>query len=458
MVRRTMQTQSLSRGPFFARRQPWLRLGVCLLAATVLGLMLRDAALTPSANGQESQSSSPIVPLSAEAIERRLQADLSPNVAASADLTAAGQMVHALAPADWLGPLAPIALSPFFGITCLSGLALWGPDWLPTGSLLAQATPLKSPTLFWTFAVLTLLTSLPRFTKVSKPLAFAADHLEAYAAIITLLVIRYLVTADTGVAGTGVADTGVAGTGAAVAAGHAVVLQAGVFSFSLELLFYLAMVINLLVVNSVKFLFEFLIWLTPVPFLDACFEVANKTICAALVGLYAFSPTLATVLNLLLFAVCLLLLRWSHRHLRYYRHMAFEFAWPWIQSSYGVPRDPQLVVFPHQPWRDFAGRAQLTLIRQGDGWLLRQQRFLRSPIEVALPVGTRLQLRPGWVINTLEILLPEQDSEQAAVQVDCAFSRRYQRRLDGLASLLGAAPPPASTLEPHLPSPSVSQA
>ena len=31
---------------------------------------------------------------------------------------------------EWLAPLAPIALSPFFGITLLSGFACYGSEWL----------------------------------------------------------------------------------------------------------------------------------------------------------------------------------------------------------------------------------------------------------------------------------------------------------------------------------------
>ena len=72
---------------------------------------------------------------------------------------------------EWLAPMAPVALSPFFGITLLSGLACFGPEWLPDNALLSACSPLANPNLFWAFLVLTVVTSIPRFSKVSKPVA-----------------------------------------------------------------------------------------------------------------------------------------------------------------------------------------------------------------------------------------------------------------------------------------------
>ena len=92
--------------------------------------------------------------------------------------------------ADWLGPLAPVAMSPFFAVTCLSGLALWGPESITDNALLGSTGPLQSETLFFVLLGLTILTSLPRLTKVSKPFAQAVDRLETYAVIIILLAIK----------------------------------------------------------------------------------------------------------------------------------------------------------------------------------------------------------------------------------------------------------------------------
>ena len=232
------------------------------------------------------------------------QKPVQPRSLSATELAAASQLSKRVSEAEWLGPLAPIALSPFFGIACLSGMALFGGDWIPGSNALLQNPLLKSPGLFWTFAVLAVLTSLPKLTKISKPIGQILDQIEAYAGIITLLVIRYWSATDT-------PDTDM-------------VVQLGMVQVSLDVLLAIAAAINIFVVNSVKFFFELLIWITPIPFLDACFEFANKTICAALLSLYAYSPTIATAISLTLLVICIVAFRWLHRHLRYYRKKMFK--------------------------------------------------------------------------------------------------------------------------------------
>ncbi|MCA9201028.1 MAG: hypothetical protein KDA87_25990, partial [Planctomycetales bacterium] len=103
-----------------------------------------------------------------------------------AEQHAAARLSEHVSTSEWLGPLAPVALSPFFGITCLSGMAIFGEGWLPADHFLTRAsTPLKNPVVFYSFLTLTVLTSVPRLSKVSKPFAQAVDQLEAYAGIIT---------------------------------------------------------------------------------------------------------------------------------------------------------------------------------------------------------------------------------------------------------------------------------
>ncbi|MEZ6090059.1 MAG: hypothetical protein R3C05_18935 [Pirellulaceae bacterium] len=360
----------------------------------------------PEVNGDDNAESAP------QPLRDQLRQSMSQDQLSAADLAAANETIQRLAPADWLGPLAPVALSPFFGITCLSGLALWSPEWMPGNGLLNSATPLKNPALFWSFAALTIITSLPRLSKVSKPIAAAVDKIEAYAGIITLIAIRYMTMPSE------------------VIVDSPEIAEAGIVSSSIGALLYVAMVINVLVINSVKFFFEFLIWLTPVPFLDACFEVANKTVCGLLMAVYSFSPTLATLLNLAMFAVCLLLLRWISRRVRFYRHMMFDSLWPMFQRTYAQPRRAELVVFPKHDWSGFQDKACLTICREQDGWSVRQTRWLRTPLIAQIPANSTLRIRQGWLTNTLEI-----SGDQPVVLI---FSRRYHSRLEEVAHLLGA--------------------
>lgn len=313
---------------------------------------------------------------------------------------------------EWLGALAPIALSPFFGLTCLSGIAIVGEDYLPADHYLRRAsTPLRNPLVFIVFLLLTVLTSLPKLSKVSKPFAQAVDQMEAYAALIILLVIRFIGNIETGPTGTE----------------EIALVQAGFVDFSAESLLMLATVVNVIVINTVKFFFEILIWITPVPFIDAIFEVANKTMCAALTAVYAFNPMIATVINLLLLAACLLAFRWVKRREVYYRTILFDFVRGWFSKSETLPADGKLLVFPTQAFDDIPPFAKCELSSTNDGWLLSQPRLLRSPVQKSLS-GVQLSIDSGILKNSLQI-----------DQAQFYFGRRYNRDLAGLAKLLKAS-------------------
>lgn len=219
------------------------------------------------------------------------------------------EVVGAGSVAEWLGPLAPIAISPFFGQACLFGLASYGPDWVQQrSSLLGEESPFNNATLFWVFAGLAVLTSLPRFTKVSKPLALAAEKIEMSAAVVTFVILRFFSSGEA---------TSVDEVMPELAVVHAGFLP----QMSTDILLSLAAALNIIVINVVKLFFEFLVWLIPFPMVDAILEVCNKSLSAALMGLYLMSPLLATVLNLALVVVCGFVFMNVVRRTRYYRSL-----------------------------------------------------------------------------------------------------------------------------------------
>lgn len=231
--------------------------------------------------------------------------------------------------AEYLGPLAPVALSPFFGITMLSGAAYlseWG--YLHDNTFLTNSKTLLNPAVFFSFLLLTLFTSLPKLTKVSKPLAQAVDQLEAYAGIATIVVLQGVARMQLGEGGE--------------AAGEAVVLQAGILAFTESTLIMAVSAVNIFVINTIKFLFEVLIWLSPVPAIDAAFEAALKTTCGALMALYVFSPVLAAGLNLVIFLLCLVLFGWAFRVGNFYRVVLFGPVTKGILRGIGLGREPAL--------------------------------------------------------------------------------------------------------------------
>jgi hypothetical protein len=406
------------------------RLSPFILICIVLGLALCASPGPRSVFAQSDSATSPATEIPPAEIPRTDSAPAAKKNLAekkefgNAELLVADQLAQSVNAAEWLGPLAPIALSPFFGISLLSALAMWGPDWMPTNRFLESSQALNNGWMFTVFITLTVVTSLPRLTKVSKPIAVALDRVETYGSIITLLVIRIMAdpTADAIPIET-----------PEVAIGGVTIMQAGVVSMTADVLFGIAMVFNIIVVNSVKFFFEFLIWLTPVPLIDALFETANKSFCAALMGLYAFSPTLATILNLVILFACAIALRWINRRVRFYRSMLFDPLLNVIFSSRGVPKDPELVVFPATPLQPFAPRSCLKLRSTDDHWHLTEDRLLLGRLEKKIPhAQARLEIRTGLLTNTLVVF--EGDQEIATL----TFSRRYNAQLQQMAALLKA--------------------
>ena len=376
----------------------------CLVIACVLCLM-GSSGLAQSQSSEPSQTS----PLSLQEVQQKLEGDFDVK-----DIAATNTWVHSLQLADWLGPLAPLALSPFFGMACLSGLALYGPEWVTDNALLGASGPLQNEMLFFVFVGLTLLTSLPRLTKVSKPFAQAVDQVETYSVIVILLVIKFL------------ADTGAAADGTQVA-----MVQLGVVSMTLDSLLAVAMVINIVVVNSVKFFFEFLVWLTPIPTLDAIFEVCNKTLCGALMAVYVFSPTLATIINLIVLASALVVFRWMSRRIRFYRTMAIDPILARVWGSYGKVKDGQITVFPRNTVGPFKPKSCVKLGKQEDGWNLTEANWFLPANEYSLLSQSKPVIRRGWLTHWIEFPAAEGDA------IVLIFSRRYDGSIEHLAETLG---------------------
>ncbi len=318
---------------------------------------------------------------------------------------------------EWLGPLAPIAISPFFGLACLCGISQYGGDWMPA---FASGNPvLQNPAVLWAFVILTVVTSLPRLTKVSKPVGQAIDQLEAWSGIIAIIVIRIA------------SATSDPAAGEATAMAAIPVFECGFFSMSADVLFSIAAMINIVVINTVKFFFEVSVWLMPFPFVDAMLEVANKSVCAALMAVYVWSPFWATMLNLVIFLACFAAFRWVKRQVTYMRSILFDPVWTMVQKSYGQPKTKELTVFPQQGIGPFAARERLQLVDTGESWELRQTRMLLPSKTHVLPKSDyQMQMQSGMIVNKINVAGPETPET-------LLFTRRFNDHLDQLAGLLG---------------------
>ncbi len=328
----------------------------------ILGLLVFVAILSPGIQGSaQSESTSRVG--STEGIDEPTSSAIPKQGAERISRIVAAQ--------DWLGPVSAIALSPFFGLACLSGIATYGPSFLREhSSLLGITGPMNNPALFWSMAALAIITTLPRWTKFTKPISLAIEKLEAYSAIIILVVMR--LTVDFSAASTGIA---VLSPGNEI---HNPVLQAGFTTLPLDILLALAIALNMIVVNTIKLFIDVLIWITPFPAIDIVLDLIGKSLCALLLGIYAWSPWLALVLDLLIFIACAMVFMKVTRRLRYYRDLVLK---PILRkvlgsggdSSSANPSSQHASVFLAKPYRGFPALSRATLeMGKGSGALTLQ--------------------------------------------------------------------------------------
>ncbi|MDG1873822.1 MAG: hypothetical protein P8J27_07915 [Mariniblastus sp.] len=344
-----------------------------------------------------------------------LRSSLTESPLSAGDEAQIQQLTTTITASEWLGPLAPIAISPFFGVTILAGLSQFGSEHLQN-SFISHNPVLSHPAVFWIFLCLTLLTSLPRFTKISKPFAQVIDQLEAYAGIVTIIVIRAITLMES-------TDS--------IGGNTATVVQMGMFTMSADILLSLAAIINIIVINTIKFFFEILVWLIPLPFVDAALEIANKSACGFLMLIYAWSPLTATILNLIIFAASLIAFRWVNRQVHYMRSVLCDPFWSILNPEHGVPKKKELVVFPQREFAGFPAKAKLLLRPTHQGWQLIQSRwFLPPKIEQFPRDQYQLKIQLGLFLNNLEV------SKHDELMMRLIFSKRYSTNIAKLAELI----------------------
>jgi hypothetical protein len=294
-------------------RHQLISMAVVCLAIVIIPITLARASRPSDPTQPYKQKSPPTEQLTDQLTPIRLQqaAPIAlPNLGSTTDsaVASASEISNQISAQEWLGPLAGVAVSPFFGLACLSGIATYGPESIQSRSaLFGPKSPLHNPWLFWTMAILTVVTSLPRFSKVSKPLGLAIEKLEAYSAIIILISMKML--------------SGLATSSDTIALGNETIVMAGFVQSSTDLMLSIASALNVIVINTIKLLIELMVWVIPIPFVDACLEIANKSICASMVALYTYSPVLATSCNLCLLTICGMIFFRARRRMNYIKEI-----------------------------------------------------------------------------------------------------------------------------------------
>ncbi len=413
----------------------WLRLLVVVLGLFVIWSMQTELPPGPSqqvaVNDLASVSSSGLATATPQL--EKLGAEFLKSPLTDDDQTA----MKAISASEWLGPLAPVALSPFFAITCLAGLSQFGGDYLPLNSFISNNAVLKNEFVFWLFGGLTLLTSLPRLTKVSKPFAQAMDMLETYGGIVTIIVLRFASSIPSGEPLEPIET--------------AMVVQMGWMSFPVDVLFSLAAIVNIIVINSVKFFFEVLVWLVPFPFVDALLEIANKGVCAGLMAVYAYNPLVATILNLILFLACLYVFAWTKRRVTYWRTMLTDPILALIWPSYSTWNGGRLNGFLKDGLGAIPAKAAVAMEKTDAGWRVTQRRWFFPASVVELPSSSfAFEVHPGVMNNSIRSQSGEGAGDAEAVEL--VVSGRFKKHLDQISDEFGfqkvvAEPPKTVAME-----------
>jgi hypothetical protein len=298
----------------------------------------------------------------------------------------------------------------------------WGGSLLADYTMVAQNPVLKHPATFWVFLILTLLTSLPRMTKVSKPIAQALDWVESYSVLLITL-IMFGIGMSTAEASTPSETTGVT-----VSSERSAItpVQAGVLSLTLGGLLMIAAIVNFLVVKSVRFMFEMLIWISPIPFVDAVFEVLNKVLCLGLLILYAISPWAALAVNLFIFAICVVVYRWAKRRLDYHWHFWVEPWWRWLFPSYRPFDGRHLWCFAEQDFGPFQKYDLLQVyLWEGKWMMIRYDWFWRKKVHEFTHNDLPYLESTDWKVN---VVLQQQ------VPIRLATHRGYRQDLERIAA------------------------
>lgn len=228
-------------------------------------------------------------------------------------------MLHAIPLEEALGPVGGIAVSPFFGITLTSAASLAANEGMfPNNDFFRTNKLLGSWWAFGFFLLLTLLTSFPNAFKGIKWLGLIIGWIEDHSTLIVLgSIIVVTVSSSTSPVEQPMVD-------------------AGFVHVSYGILLMILAGINFFVVKTVRYFFEILIFLSPVPFLDTIFEIGKKGTAFGLFALYAFNPWAAFGLNMVLFLIALLFFNKARRTVKYFRYVYIK---PRIGKWMGIKRE-----------------------------------------------------------------------------------------------------------------------
>jgi hypothetical protein len=213
---------------------------------------------------------------------------------------------------DFLGPMPAIAGAPFLGLAAIAAATLLADtkfaaqldspfaQELRRNRLITEARAYASWTVVAVLLAIALLNYLSNSGKVQGLAGKLVDGGESVAA----LALYGALAASVGM------------PAAPRVAGGPDLLLAQFPALSGGLLMGVAVAAGLLVMLIVRWAFDLLIWLSPIPLVDLFFGTLKQAFTIGFVALYLLMPVVATILAAVILGLCLLMLPWALRLVR----------------------------------------------------------------------------------------------------------------------------------------------
>ncbi len=330
------------------------------------------------------------------------------------------------------GPMAAIAISPFYSMACLSLIAVLAEEgYAPRNDYLARNPILASPILLGVFAVLALLITLPRFTKVTNTFGTFLGYLEDRAGLITLVVLQILLIVQAHTPGSPANA----------------LLTAGIPYLDLNSLMLALSIINYMIIRTVRFYFDLLILLSPLPLVDGILEATKKIAATMLLLMYAYYPGLAAGVNFFLLFLASLFFFPALRLTRYYQHILIGPMFRRLMSTFDekppgvLPEsiawrlrahldEPRLIVpvFPLRPLPGIRSKAWCWLVLDRRGLAIVRLRWFRAPVRLELGNDHRTSM--GRAVLWNEFTAERDDGRRVVFVFSTVYNDAWERMRD----------------------------
>ncbi|TCI91352.1 hypothetical protein [Tenacibaculum sp. M341] len=212
---------------------------------------------------------------------------------------------------------------------------------------------------------------------------------------------------------------------------HPAVQEAGIFSIGLQtILVLIVSVYFLMVVTTVRFFIDILIFLSPIPFIDSILEVAKIVVTVLFVLISVFYPTFSVILAVITFLIALSMYRKS---VRMVNKTSYLFIHPVLQlfkkKTTLLERNNTFAirVYCATKTKKFKKGTIATLTEKSNTFVLTKKRFFVNTIEEVIDIND-LSITEGKLSSKIK---------NGDDSFTLLLNRSYRKHLESIANTLG---------------------